>query len=198
MEDKVVSGFFQESSRLLIECSKKNSTLIHQIASKIISCFERENKLLLLGNGGSASQVQHFAAELVNKLVFYRKALPAIAITSDTSILTSIGNDLDFSEIFSRQVEALGKKGDVIWGISTSGRSLNVIKAFNIAKKTGLFTICFTREDDNPLLQIADISLKVPSKNTLRIQEVHLCSGHAVCELVERHFLSKVNAQKVK
>jgi D-sedoheptulose 7-phosphate isomerase len=193
MGDKVVSGFFEESSRLLLECSRKDSSILHEIAKQVISCFERGNKLLLFGNGGSASQAQHFAAELVNKLVSYRKALPAIALTTDTSILTSIGNDLDFSEIFSRQVEALGKEGDVVWGISTSGNSPNVIKAFNVAKKAGLLTICFTGEEGSELSSIADIFLNVPSKNTVRIQEVHLCSGHAVCELVEAHFLQKVD-----
>ncbi len=191
MEDKIVSEFFEESSALLSQCSEELPSLLCRIAEETISCFEKGGKLLVFGNGGSASQAQHFASELVNKLAVYRKPLPAIALTTDSSILTSIGNDSDFSDIFSRQVEALGQKGDVAWGISTSGNSENVIKAVNTAKKTGLLTICFTGQVGNKLSNIADISLNVPSENTARIQEVHLCSGHALCELVEAHFLSK-------
>jgi D-sedoheptulose 7-phosphate isomerase len=191
MDGKDIRVSFEEASRLLSDCGRKSSTLLIRIAEAIISCFEQGGKLLIFGNGGSASQAQHFAAELVNKFFSFRMALPAIALTTDTSILTSIGNDIDFSEIFSRQVEALGKKGDVALGISTSGNSLNVIKAFDTAKKNGLLTICFTGEDGSRLSKISDISLNVPSKNTARIQEVHLCSGHAFCELVEAHFLSK-------
>lgn len=193
MANKIVSELFEESSRLLLEFSKKNSLLLKKIAEEIISCFERGGKLLLFGNGGSASQAQHFAAELVNKLFSFRKALPAIALTTDTSILTSVGNDLDFSEVFSRQVEALGQKGDVIMGISTSGKSLNVIKALKVAKKSGMLTICFAGAQGSELSGVADIILPVPSNNTARVQEIHLCSGHAVCELVEAHFLLKLN-----
>ena len=191
MEDKAVNEFFEASSRLLLECGRRNSSLIQRMATEIIACFEQGGKLLLFGNGGSASQAQHFAAELVNKLVSYRSALPAVSLTTDTSALTSIANDLDFSEVFSRQVEALGRPGDVAWGLSTSGSSANVVKACSAAKKKGLLTVCFAGEEGSALGQVADICLSVPSKDTARIQEVHLCSGHAVCELVERHFLNK-------
>ncbi len=184
-----ISDFFEEASRLLLECSKKDCLLLKEIARKIISCFEDGGKLLVFGNGGSASQAQHFAAELVNKLSVYRQALPAIALTTDSSILTSVGNDLDFSDIFSRQIEALGCAGDVAWGLSTSGNSSNVIKAIDTAKQAGLLTICFTGKAGNELVKHADICLTVASQNTARIQEVHLCAGHTVCELVEAHFI---------
>ena len=190
MDESLICGFFEESSRLLLECGRKNCLLLNRVAREIIACFEKGGKLLLFGNGGSASQAQHFAAELVNKLSSYRKALPAIALTSDSAALTSIGNDLDFSEIFSRQVEALGKKGDIAWGLSTSGASPNVIKAFDVAKKTGMLTVCFAGEEGSKLSEVSDISINTPSKNTARIQEAHLCSGHIVCEQVEAYFLS--------
>ncbi len=182
---------FEESSRVILESGKKNSELVLKIVQEIISCFEKGNKLLIFGNGGSASQAQHFAAEIVNKFKLYRKALPAIALTTDTSVLTSIGNDLDFDSIFSRQVEALGKKGDVVWGLSTSGSSVNVIKAFDTARKEGLFTVSFSGEEGSRLESLSDICLTVPSKDTPKIQEVHLCAGHVICDLIEKHYLEK-------
>ncbi|MEI6125691.1 MAG: SIS domain-containing protein [Pseudomonadota bacterium] len=192
MKSKTVMEIFEDSSLLILESGRQNFKAIEKIAHTIISCFNKGGKLLIFGNGGSASQAQHFAAELVNKFFTYRKALPAIALTADTSNLTSIGNDLDFSEIFSRQIEALGKKKDIAWGLSTSGRSPNVLKAFKAAKKAGLLTISFTGGERTELSMLSDIALTVPSKNTARIQEVHLCSGHSVCELVEAHFLNKI------
>ena len=191
MKNKTVMEIFEDSARLILESGRQNFKVTGAIAQKIISCFNRGGKLLIFGNGGSASQAQHFAAELVNKFFVYRKALPAIALTADSSNLTSIGNDLDFSEIFSRQIEALGKKGDIAWGLSTSGRSPNVLTAMRAAKKAGLFTISFIGGQRSELSRLSDIALTVPSKNTARIQEVHLCSGHAVCELVEAYFLLK-------
>ena len=188
MEGKDVSCIFEESSRILLEFGQKNSSTLNRIAEEIISCFERGNKLLIFGNGGSASQAQHFAAELVNKFFHIRKALPAMSLTTDTSNLTSIANDFDFRDIFSRQVEALSRQGDVVWGLSTSGNSANVIKGCKTAKGAGMVTICFTGMPGSELSRIADISLCVPSENTARIQEVHLCAGHTVCEMVEEHF----------
>jgi D-sedoheptulose 7-phosphate isomerase len=127
----------------------------------------------------------------VNKLTVYRRPLPAIALTTDTSVLTSIGNDLDFSDIFSRPIEALGKKGDVAWGFSTSGRSPNVLKALAKARELGLRTIGFSGRDSSAMAQHADFCLTVAADNTARIQEVHLCAGHAVCAVVEEHFLAE-------
>ena len=183
--------FFEESARVILDSGGKNSVIIANIVQEIIKCFENGNKLLIFGNGGSASQSQHFAAEIVNKFKTYRKALPAIALTTDTSVLTSISNDLDYDAIFSRQVEGLGQKGDIVWGLSTSGSSANVINAFESAKKAGLMTIAFAGEGGSTLESFSDICLTVPSKDTPNIQEVHLCSGHVICDLIEKHYLEK-------
>jgi D-sedoheptulose 7-phosphate isomerase len=189
--EKEIFKFFEEASVLALESGRKNAALLLQMGQELIRCFEQGNKLLLFGNGGSASQAQHFSAELVNKLTVYRRPLPAIALTTDTSVLTSIGNDLDFSDIFSRPIEALGKKGDVAWGFSTSGKSPNVLKALAKARELGLRTIAFSGRDSSAMAQHADLCLTVAADNTARIQEMHLCAGHAVCAVVEEHFLAK-------
>jgi len=191
MKTASVIEMFQNASALFLTSGEQNARSIQKIARSIIACFKRGNKMLLCGNGGSASQAQHFAAEFVNKIFMYRKALPAVALTTDTSVLTSIGNDIAFDDIFSRQVEALGRKGDILWGLTTSGTSPNVIKALAAAKKGGLTTICFAGSGEKAPRNSADMLVTVPSKNTARIQEVHLCAGHAVCEIVENHFLRK-------
>ncbi len=193
MQNNFVKKCFKESADIFLQCAEKSPDHLTGIAAKLIQQFKGGYKLLLCGNGGSASQTQHFAAEFVNKLASYRKALPAIALTTDTSILTSIGNDLDFKDIFSRQVEALGKEGDMLLGLSTSGQSANVIRAFETAKKQGLFTVSFTGKPGSRLSDISDISLNVSSDNTARIQEVHLCWGHILCEIVETYFLAGTN-----
>jgi D-sedoheptulose 7-phosphate isomerase len=190
MSEKEVLQLFEKTSRLLLEFGRENAALITHIAGEIIDCFEKGNKLLLFGNGGSAAQAQHFAAELVNKLSKHRKALPAIALSADTPVLTSIGNDIAFADIFSRQIEALGQRGDVAWGISTSGNSPNIIKAFEQAKAIGIICIAFSGKGGGKIAQLADITLIVPSQHVAGIQELHLCSGHAVCELIETHFLT--------
>jgi D-sedoheptulose 7-phosphate isomerase len=190
VEEKIVK-LFEEASSLALECGRKNAALILQMARELIRCFEQGHKLLLFGNGGSASQAQHFSAELVNKLAVYRAPLPAIALTTDTSVITSIGNDLQFSDIFSRPIEALGRPGDVAWGLSTSGASPNVLKALAKARELGLRTIAFAGRDGSAMALHADFFLTVAADNTARIQEVHLCAGHAVCTIVEEHFLTK-------
>ncbi len=144
------------------------------------------HKVLIFGNGGSAADAQHMAAEFVNRYVIERPPLAAIALTTDTSILTSIGNDYDFDDIFSKQVIALGKKGDIAIGISTSGNSKNVIKAINAAKETGIFTIGFTGRGGK-LASCAEMVFAVESDITARIQEVHITLGHILCELVDRN-----------
>jgi len=190
VEEKV-SKLFEEAAQAVLDCGKQNASLIYRMAQQLIACFERGSKLLIFGNGGSAAHAQHFAAELVNKLCTYRKPLPAIAINTDSSILTSIGNDLSFDDIFSRQIEALGNKGDVAWCLTTSGTSPNLIKACNKARAMGIFTIVFSGRDGGPIAKAADLCLTVPLHNTARIQEVHLCAGHALCALIEEHFLKK-------
>jgi len=192
MRNEDVAGFFEASSRVISESGKNSSEVVLKIAQEIISCFENGNKLLVFGNGGSASQAQHFAAEIINKFKIYRKALPAVALTTDTSVLTSISNDLDFDAIFSRQVEALGKKGDIAWGLSTSGSSANVLNALKAAKKQGMFTVSFTGEPGSKIEIDSDICFTVLSTDTPNIQEVHLCAGHVICDLIEKHYLENV------
>jgi len=146
---------------------------------------------LIFGNGGSAADAQHIAAEFVNRFVIERPPLPAIALTTDTSIITSIGNDYDFSEIFSKQIRAIGQPGDIAWGISTSGNSANVLKALEVAKKMDLVTIAFTGKDGGNIAKIADLSVNVSSSVTARIQEVHITAGHAICDLVDIKLFQK-------
>jgi len=191
MEGKPVIELFEDSAQLIREVGRTGHVLLQRIADEICSCFERGGKLLIFGNGGSASQAQHFAAEFVNRYRETRAALPAIALTTDTSILTSIGNDLDFNEIFARQIAALGRKGDIAWGLSTSGKSPNVIRAFEAARLGGMFTVSFTGRQGSELARISDIALTVEAAHTGRIQEAHLVSGHTVCELVEAYYLAR-------
>jgi D-sedoheptulose 7-phosphate isomerase len=144
------------------------------------------NKLLFFGNGGSAADAQHFAAELVIRFTRDRKPIPAIALTTDTSALTAGANDLGFDQVFSRQIAALGRPGDVAVGSSTSGRSANVVEAFKTAREMGLKTVAFTGGDGGELSGLADVILIVPSKVTARIQEMHLTIGHLLCGALER------------
>lgn len=164
---------------------------VKQTASLIIEAYGNRKKLILFGNGGSAADAQHIAAELVNKFKLERSALPALAFTTDTSILTSIANDYDYAGVFARQVEALVEEGDVVIGISTSGGSLNVLKGMEVAKEKGARTIGFTGKDGGKLSQIADLTIEVPSSDTPRVQEAHITILHIICFLVERELFSK-------
>lgn len=158
-------------------------------ACLMIEALERGNKIFFFGNGGSAADSQHLAAELVGKMFIEgRRALPAIALTTDSSSLTALGNDFGFEAIFSRQVEALGKPGDVAIGITTSGQSPNVLAAVKTAKRMGIRTIGFIGKDGGPLKGLVDIPIVVPSDSTQRIQESHITIGQILCELVEAHF----------
>lgn len=151
----------------------------------IIDAFKKGKKLILFGNGGSAADAQHIACELVGQFGKERKALPAIALSTNTSNLTAIGNDYGFEAIFSRQMEALASRGDVALGISTSGKSPNVLEAFKVAKERGLKTIAFSGKGGGSLKNLADICITIPSDNIARIQEVHITIGHIMCLLIE-------------
>ncbi len=164
---------------------------IEDTAKAIISAFRNKNKLLLAGNGGSAADAQHIAAEFVNRFQFDRPALPAVALSTDTSILTSISNDSGFENIFARQVEALGNEGDVFIGISTSGTSENIIRALNTCRKEKIAAIGFTGIFGGPMRDLCDICIKVPSDETPRIQEAHNIIGHIICNLVEDELFSR-------
>jgi D-sedoheptulose 7-phosphate isomerase len=164
---------------------KSNVDLITKGADMLAECITSGHKILIFGNGGSAADAQHIAAEFVNRFKIERPPLAAIALTTDTSIITSIGNDYDFDEIFSKQIKALGNKDDIAIGISTSGNSKNVIKAINAAKKSGLLTIGMTGRRGK-LASCADLVLTVESDVTARIQETHITMGHILCDLVDR------------
>ena len=155
-------------------------------AAAIIDAFRRGGKLLLFGNGGSASDAQHVAAEFVGRFQRERAAMAAIALTTDTSVLTGIGNDYAFDRVFARQIEALGRKGDVAFGISTSGASPNVVAALDAARAQGLQTIALTGRDGGAVGRAAAIHVNVPSDSTARVQEVHRTLLHVICDIVER------------
>jgi len=157
-----------------------------EAAGAMIAALRSGGRVLACGNGGSAADAQHFAAELVGRFERERAALGAIALTTDTSIVTAVANDYDFSRVFARQVEALGRPGDVLLGISTSGGSANVIAAFAAAKAAGMTTVALTGRDGGAVGAAADIHVNVPAASTARVQEVHRTLLHAVCALIER------------
>ena len=157
-------------------------------AQLCIDCLKSGGKILLFGNGGSAADAQHIAAELVGKYKTNRKGLSAISLTTDTSSLTSIGNDFGYKHVFNRQVEALAKKGDVVIGISTSGKSDNVISALKLASKLNCHTIGFSGQNGREMNKICNINLAVPSEDTPRIQEMHILIGHTICHLIDQEF----------
>lgn len=159
---------------------------IAQLAERLIETFKIGNKLLIMGNGGSAADAQHFAGEIVSRFRMERPALPAIALSTDTSILTAIGNDYGFERIFSRQVEALAAPGDAVIGISTSGNSPNVQKALEVARQAGCTTIGLLGKDGGSIKALCDISLIIPSNDTPRIQEGHITVIHILCDLIEQ------------
>jgi D-sedoheptulose 7-phosphate isomerase len=184
MEDHIVK-IFKESSQLKEIFVNENLSRIVRVVEAVTGALKAGNKILLFGNGGSAADAQHIAGEFVNRFIIERPPLPAIALSTDTSIITSIGNDYDFSEIFSKQIRAIGQTGDVAWGISTSGKSPNVIKALETAKKMGLVTIGFTGRDGGDIARMVDYSLNVSSNSTPRVQEVHITVAHVICEMVD-------------
>jgi D-sedoheptulose 7-phosphate isomerase len=156
-----------------------------EIATLLISCFRRGGKLLLCGNGGSAADAQHVAAELVGRFALERAPISAIALTTDSSILTAVGNDWEFNEVFARQVRALARPGDVVVGISSSGRSQNVVRALTAARERGAHTLGFVGQHGGPIAELCELSFHAPHDCTPRIQELHLLAWHGICEIVE-------------
>jgi len=172
----------------------RDNNLIKKIAltsQKIIKAYKSNKKVILFGNGGSAADAQHLAAELVNKFYLDRKSLPAEALNVNTSILTAIGNDYSFDQIFSKQIEGIGAEGDIAIGISTSGNSKNVIEGLKFAKEKKLYTIGFTGKNGGKIYNIVDICINIPSDDTPRIQEAHILVGHIICEIVEKELFKK-------
>jgi len=187
----------QETIKSLIKDSintknKISVTQIEDIARAIIKCFKNNGKVLLCGNGGSAADAQHIAGELIHQFELTgRKALPAIALSTDTSILTAIGNDWGFDKVFERQVEALCNPNDIVIGFTTSGNSSNIIKALEMTKTKGAIPIAFTGRDGGLIKNIALLSLIVPVEKTARIQESHIMAGHIICTLIEKELFGQ-------
>ncbi len=170
---------------------KKQSQKICQVIDICIKALKNSSKIMFCGNGGSASQAQHLSAELVGRYKLDRPGMNSIALTTDTSNLTAIGNDYGFRVIFSRQVEGLGKMGDVLFGLSTSGNSENITEAFKVAKEKGITTIALTGEKESKMSALADITVKVPSFESNHIQEMHLIIGHLICGEIEKAMYPK-------
>ena len=192
--EKIILKRFKESSEVNRLFLRENLPKLLDVIKSVSHAFESGNKIFFFGNGGSAADAQHLAAEFVNRYVMDRPPLPAIALTTDTSILTSVSNDLAFDEIFAKQLRALGKEGDVAIGITTSGNSPNIIKAFEVAREMGIKTVALTGNDGGAIAKVAHIALIVPSNSTPRIQETHILIGHILCEMVEHQLFFKVNA----
>ncbi len=171
---KAKEDFHEQSADILLDA-----------VERVIRCFENGGKLILCGNGGSAADAQHLAAEFVNRFLIDRRPLPALALTTDTSILTSVGNDFSYNDIFSKQIQALGKPEDVLLGISTSGNSGNVITAIDASKAIGMTTIGLTGGTGGQIGSMVDILLNVPSNHTPHIQECHLWIEHMLCQLID-------------
>lgn len=184
MRDKV-KDILLESIQIKEELMHNSIASIMDIANAAVDTLKKGGKLIVFGNGGSASDSQHIVAELVGRFKKDRNALAAIALTTNTSILTALANDYGYEVVFARQIEALGQRNDLVIGISTSGKAKNVALAIKQAKKMGLKTIALTGGDGGDLAKLADISLVVPSGVTARIQEAHIIIGHIVCQLIE-------------
>ncbi len=179
---EIIQAILEESLAVKRRSIETHSDSIVKAADLLATCIASGHKILIFGNGGSAADAQHLAAEFVNRFVLERPPLPALALTTDTSILTSIGNDYSFDQVFAKQVEALGRKDDVAWAISTSGNSKNVINAVTTARKNGLVSIGMTGRNGQ-LAKRADLIFRVDSDSTARIQETHITIGHILCEL---------------
>lgn len=181
-----IKDILLESIQVKEEILRSQIGQIVEIADLMIDCLKKDGKVIVFGNGGSASDSQHIAAELVGRFKKDRSALAGIALTTNTSVLTSLANDYGYDVIFSRQVEALGKKNDVVLGISTSGKARNVALGIKQAKKMGIKTVALTGGDGGEIVKLADVSLLVPSKVTARIQEAHITIAHIICEMIEQ------------
>ncbi|MDX2501410.1 MAG: D-sedoheptulose 7-phosphate isomerase [Deltaproteobacteria bacterium] len=186
----IILGILEDGIAVKRSCIESHLDDIIKGADMLADCVAAGGKVMLFGNGGSAADAQHLAAEFVNRFQIERPPLAAIALTTDTSILTSIANDYRFDDIFSKQIKALGKKGDIAWGLSTSGNSPNVVKAVQSARKLGMTTIGMTGRGGE-LAECADLVLAVASDTTARVQESHITLGHILCELLERKLYPK-------
>ena len=190
----IVNRSFEESIEAKRRCMEQNQESLIRAATMIVDAFNNENKLMLFGNGGSAADAQHIAAEFVNRFMIERPPLPAMALTTDTSILTSVGNDYTFDDVFSKQIKALGMEGDVAWGMSTSGNSVNVVEALIVARERGLRTISMTGANTGKMAEVAQVLLRVDAENAARIQECHITMSHIICELVDYQLFQRLSS----
>ncbi|MBU3940010.1 D-sedoheptulose 7-phosphate isomerase [bacterium] len=171
----------------------KNEALLDtivEVARECVKLYRGFNKTILAGNGGSAADAQHIAAELVGRYGFDRPSIPSLALTTDTSNLTAIGNDYGYDKVFSRQLEGMGQSGDIFIGISTSGNSLNIINAFHSAKNKGIMTVALVGRDGGEMAKMADYAIIIPSNSTPRIQESHILIGHILCDIIEKEIFA--------
>ncbi|BAW79584.1 phosphoheptose isomerase [Candidatus Nitrosoglobus terrae] len=191
-KERIEQNFFN-SAQLKLSAMSTLAPCIELASQHLLESFQRSNKVLSCGNGGSAADAQHFSSELVNRFEQERRSLPAIALTTDTSALTSIANDYRFEAIFSRQIEALGNAGDILLAISTTGNSANIVQAIKTAYSRNMSIIALTGYDGGkiaPLLTKQDVEIRVPAHNTARIQEIHLLIIHCLCDLIDHHLCS--------
>ena len=179
-----------QAKQRILEDSNLLDTIL-EATDAVLEAYKRGNKTLIAGNGGSAADAQHIAAEFVSRFAFDRPGIPSIALTTDSSILTAVGNDYGFDRVFARQVEANGVEGDIFIAISTSGNSTNILEAINSAKAKHITTIGLTGGDGGKMADICDITIKVPSSSTPRIQESHIMIGHIICAIVEEELFGK-------
>lgn len=191
---EIIARHAQDGARLREEFFRAQASNLRAAALRAALCLAGGGKILLCGNGGSAADAQHLAAEFVNRFLMDRPALPALALSTDTSALTAIGNDLDFSQVFARQVEALGRKGDLLVGISTSGNSANVLAALRTARRTGLFTVGLTGQSGGGMARLCHILLETPTRHTPLVQELHIAAGHLFCQLTDYYLFENVTA----
>jgi len=190
---KIIESSIHENIELKKVLLTKAQDTITRAAQQLITTINNDGKVILCGNGGSAADAQHIAAELVVRLknTSNRPAIAALALTVDTSIITASSNDFGFDFVFSRQIEALGNHGDTLIAISTSGNSSNVVEAVNMAHEKGLYVIGFLGEDGGKLFKLVDLAILVPSRDTARIQECHILIGHILCDILEQELFSK-------
>ena len=188
----LIDQFVSESLRVKAAFFESNKQSIGQTAETIACALKNGKKMLFFGNGGSAADSQHLAAEMVGRFGPDRAPVAAIALTTDTSILTAVGNDYGYEKVFSRQIDALGQPGDAAIGISTSGNSPSVLEALDAARAKGLFTVGFTGETGGKMVGRSEVLFRVPSRVTARIQETHLLLGHIICELIDRELFPEI------
>ncbi len=186
--DTRIRGLHRDHAEVAEAFFARSTPDVEAVADAFISALRAGRVLYFFGNGGSAADAQHLAAEFVNRFAIDRRAFPSLALTTDSSVLTSIANDAHFDRIFSRQIEALGRPGDVAVGLSTSGRSPNVLEGLRAARARRMVTVGWTGEDGGPMRRLCRLLIRVPSRTTARIQEIHILVGHILCQLVDDAF----------